>query len=101
MDYDSLLQDRWDRLMLRISENQLDESIGSSLPDVSRSFDSDIQFELELENSENTEDENVVQSESSTSDNQVEIESNKTSDTEATTNEENHLHPNETQPEVK
>ena len=47
MDYDTLLRDTWDRIMERIAMDQLDDSIGSSLPDISNSFDSDIQFEME------------------------------------------------------
>ena len=50
MDYDTLLRDTWDRIMERIAMDQLDDSIGSSLPDISNSFDSDIQFEMELDN---------------------------------------------------
>ena len=50
MDYDTLLRDTWDRIMERIAMDQLDDSIGSSLPDISNSFDSDIQFDMELDN---------------------------------------------------
>ena len=35
--------------MERIAMDQLDDSIGSSLPDISNSFDSDIQFDMELD----------------------------------------------------
>ena len=55
MDYDSLLQDRWDRLMLRFFEDQTNESTGSSLPSISG--DDDIQFDLEIEESSNADNE--------------------------------------------
>ena len=51
MNYDSLLRDDWDGPLIRFSLNELDESIGSSLPDISRSFDSEILFEFEGDDS--------------------------------------------------
>ena len=63
MDYDTLLRDTWDRIMQRVLMNQLNDSIGSSLPDISDSFDSEIQFDMELEeNSESNNQANVTNS---------------------------------------
>ena len=67
MDYDTLLRDTWDRIMQRFLMDQLNDSIGSSLPDISDSFDSELQFDMELEeNSESNYQANVTNS-----DNQV------------------------------
>ena len=62
MDYDALLQDRWDRLMLRYAEDQANESIGSSLPDIS--FDSEFQFEVDIEDPPDAENNDINESQS-------------------------------------